>query len=193
MVKDLADVDLMMKVKKGDRAAFSVLVGRYRKPLVNFIYRFTMNPGEAEDLAQEVFLRVYQSASRYEPKASFSTWIYRIATNVTLNHLRDHKPHLQSSLDAVADNGTEASSQWPDPHPLIEEQLIRRERVDQIQKAIAVLPEKQRLAVILTKYQDLSLREAANILNCSEMAVKSLLFRAYTTLREQLVAVMALT
>ena len=99
MAETTSDVELMLKVKRGDREAFGLLVHRYRKQLINFIYRFTTNPGESEDLAQEVFVRAYQAAPKYEPKAAFSTWLYRIATNVALNYLRDHKPQLSWSLD----------------------------------------------------------------------------------------------
>jgi DNA-directed RNA polymerase specialized sigma24 family protein len=100
MAETTSDVELMLKVKRGDREAFGLLVHRYRKPLINFIYRFTTNPGESEDLAHEVFIKAFQSAPKYEPKAAFSTWLYRIATNVTLNYLRDHKPRLSRSLDS---------------------------------------------------------------------------------------------
>jgi RNA polymerase sigma-70 factor (ECF subfamily) len=190
MAETTSDVELMLKVKRGDREAFGLLVHRYRKPLINFIYRFTTNPGESEDLAQEVFVRAYQSAAKYEPKAAFSTWLYRIATNVALNYLRDHKPQLSRSLDSGLES--EESAQWlelRDKRALADERLMERERELQIRRALASLPENQRLAVVLTKYQDLSLRDAGVILNCSETAVKSLIFRAYTTLREVLLPV----
>ena len=190
MAETTSDVELMLKVKRGDREAFGLLVHRYRKPLINFIYRFTTNPGESEDLAQEVFVRAYQSAAKYEPKAAFSTWLYRIATNVALNYLRDHKPQLSRSLDSGLQS--EESAQWlelRDKRALADERLMERERELQIRRALASLPENQRLAVVLTKYQELSLRDAGAILNCSETAVKSLIFRAYTTLREVLLPV----
>ena len=190
MAETTSDVELMLKVKRGDREAFGLLVHRYRKPLINFIYRFTTNPGESEDLAQEVFVRAYQSAAKYEPKAAFSTWLYRIATNVALNYLRDHKPQLSRSLDSGLES--EEGAQWlelRDKRALADERLMERERELQIRRALASLPENQRLAVVLTKYQELSLRDAGAILNCSETAVKSLIFRAYTTLREVLLPV----
>ena len=190
MAETTSDVELMLKVKRGDREAFGLLVHRYRKPLINFIYRFTTNPGESEDLAQEVFVRAYQSAAKYEPKAAFSTWLYRIATNVALNYLRDHKPQLSRSLDSGLES--EESAQWlelRDQRALADERLMEREKELQIRRALASLPENQRLAVVLTKYQELSLRDAGVILNCSETAVKSLIFRAYTTLREVLLPV----
>jgi RNA polymerase sigma-70 factor, ECF subfamily len=190
MAETTSDVELMLKVKRGDREAFGLLVHRYRKPLINFIYRFTTNPGESEDLAQEVFVRAYQSAAKYEPKAAFSTWLYRIATNVALNYLRDHKPQLSRSLDSglESEEGVQRL-EIRDKRALVDERLMEREKELQIRRALASLPENQWLAVVLTKYQELSLRDAGAILNCSERAVKSLIFRAYTTLREVLLPV----
>ena len=187
MAETTSDVELMLKVKRGDREAFGLLVHRYRKPLINFIYRFTTNPGESEDLAHEVFIKAFQSAPKYEPQAAFSTWLYRIATNVALNYLRDHKPRLSRSLDSDLE-GEEGAPRLEirDTRALVDDQLMERERVLEIRQALASLPENQRLAVVLTKYQELSLKDAGEILNCSETAVKSLIFRAYTTLRETL-------
>jgi len=188
MTGDLSDVELMLRVKGGDREAFSVLVQRYRKPLINFIYRFTVDPGVSEDLAHEVFLKAFQAAPKYEPSAGFSTWLYRIATNAALNHIRDHKPHLVCSIDDARDGeDNRFTFEVRDPRALAEDELIGRERVAQIRKALGDLPENQRLAVVLTKYQDLSIRETAQILKLSETAVKSLIFRAYNSLREQLI------
>jgi RNA polymerase sigma-70 factor (ECF subfamily) len=190
MVNELADLTLMMRVKEGDREAFSELIRRFRKPLINFLYRILANPAEAEDLAQEVFVRVFQSASRYEPKASFTTWLYRIATNLALNHIRDHRPHQMISVDSTEEEDPKGGTlQLPDPQPLVEEAMLEQERVRQIRKAVANLPENQRLALVLTKYQGRSLKETAEILKCSEAAVKSLIFRAYSTLRERLLTV----
>ena len=187
MAGDLSDVELMLKVKGGDREAFSVLVHRYRKPLINFIYRFTVDRAASEDLTHEALLKAFQAAPKYEPTASFSTWLYRIATNTALNHLRDHK-HPSFSVDERHDDETgDVAFEVRDPKVLAEEELIQRERVGHIRKALHDLPENQRLAVVLTKYQDLSIKEAAQILKLSETAVKSLIFRAYSSLREQLI------
>jgi len=192
MAETTSDVELMLKVKRGDREAFGFLVHRYRRPLINFIYRFTTNPAESEDLAQEVFVRAYQSAAKYEPKAAFSTWLYRIATNVALNYLRDHKPQLSQSLDSGLQGEDEAARlQLRDRAALADEWLLEREKGLNIRRAVASLPENQRLAVVLTKYQELPLKDVGAILNCSEAAVKSLIFRAYTTLRETLSPVVA--
>jgi RNA polymerase sigma-70 factor (ECF subfamily) len=189
MAEPTSDVELMLRVKHGDREAFSLLVQRHRKPLINFIYRFTVDPGESEDLAHEVFIKVFRSASRYEPRAAFSTWLYRIATNLALNYLRDHRPQLATSLDWGSEEEDRSRTELRDKMTLVEDQLLTQERVEQIRQALAALPENQRLAVVLTKYQELSLKEAAEVMKCSEAAVKSLIFRAYTTLRQKLITV----
>jgi RNA polymerase sigma-70 factor (ECF subfamily) len=190
MAEPTSDVELMLRVKHGDREAFSLLVQRHRKPLINFIYRFTSDRGESEDLAHEVFIKIFQSASRYEPKAAFSTWLYRIATNLALNYLRDHRPQRVTSLDGGSEEEQDRSrSELRDKAALVEDQLLAQERVRQIREALAALPENQRLAVVLTKYQGLSLKETAEVMKCSEVAVKSLIFRAYAALREKLIAV----
>ena len=190
MAEPTSDVELMLRVKHGDREAFSLLVQRHRKPLINFIYRFTGNSGEAEDLAHEVLIKVFLSASRYEPRAAFSTWLYRIATNLALNYLRDHRTRVATSLDRGSEEEEDKSrTELRDKVALVEDQLLSQERVERIRQALAALPENQRLAVVLTKYQELSLKEAAEVMKCSEAAVKSLIFRAYTTLRQKLIAV----
>jgi RNA polymerase sigma-70 factor, ECF subfamily len=189
MAEPASDVELMLRVKHGDREAFSLLVQRHRKPLINFIYRFTVDPGESEDLAHEVFIKIFQSASRYEPRAAFSTWLYRIATNLALNYLRDHRPQRVNSLDGGSEEEEDRSRlELRDKAALVEDQLLAQERVRQIREALAALPENQRLAVVLTKYQGLSLKETAEVMKCSEVAVKSLIFRAYAALREKLIA-----
>jgi RNA polymerase sigma-70 factor, ECF subfamily len=189
MMSDPTDVDLMIKIRQGEKEAFALLIRRHQKPLINFIHRLIGNPAEAEDLAQEVFLKVYQAAPRYEPQASFSTWLYRIATNTTLTFLRDHKPHMAVSFDEESDEGVGIASTIADTQPLAETKILEAEKVSFIHKAIVSLPENQRLALILTKYQNLSLKEAAEVLHCSETAVKSLIFRAYSLLREKLAPV----
>ena len=192
MAGDNSDVDLMLRVKRGDREAFNALVRRYRKSLINFIFRFTCNEAASEDLAHEVFLKVFQAAPRYEPKAEFSTWLYRIASNAALNFIRDQRNRASVSIDGDSEKEAEPLRiDLADQRVLVEERLIEQERVRTIRKAVAGLPDQQRLALVLTKYQGLSLKEAATVLKCSEPAVKSLIFRAYTTLRERLVSVVS--
>jgi len=150
MAGDPSDVELMLRVKMGDRNAFSVLVQRYRKPLMNFIYRLTADRAASEDLTHEVFLKVFRAASKYEPRAGFSTWLYRIATNSALNYIRDHKPHLSCSIDDATEPETNPFiSEVRDPRSLADDESIEKERIRQIRKALAGLPENQRLAVVL--------------------------------------------
>jgi len=184
-----SDVQLMLEVKAGDEASFELLLRKYRTPLVNFLYRMVRDQGTAEDLAQEVFLRVYRARLEYAPSAKFTTWMFRIATNLALNALRDGRHRQQEiSMDQQIDNGDEVASPWEvaDRRPGVEHELIQRDRAVFIRRAIAQLPEKQRAAVLLHKYQELDYDEIARILECSESALKSLLFRAYESLRVQL-------
>jgi RNA polymerase sigma-70 factor (ECF subfamily) len=184
-----SDVQLMLEVKAGDEASFELLLRKYRTPLVNFLYRMVRDQGTAEDLAQEVFLRVYRARLEYAPSAKFTTWMFRIATNLALNALRDGRHRqLEISMDEQFDNGDEAASPWEvaDRRPGVEHELIQRDRAAFIRRAVAQLPEKQRAAVLLHKYQELDYDEIARILECSESALKSLLFRAYESLRVQL-------
>jgi RNA polymerase sigma-70 factor (ECF subfamily) len=181
-----SDVQLMLDVKAGDEASFDLLLQKYRRPLVNFLYRMVRDPATAEDLAQEVFLRVYRARKQYSPSAKFTTWMFRIATNLALNSVRDNRHRrMQVSLDAPAEED-EAPVQVPARDMRIDEHMMERDRAEIIQRAIAALPEKQRVAVLLHKYEEMDYGEIARILECSESALKSLLFRAYETLRVQL-------
>jgi RNA polymerase sigma-70 factor (ECF subfamily) len=189
------DVQLMLDVKAGDEASFELLLHRYRTPLVNFLYRMVRNREQAEDLAQEVFLRVYRAREDYVPSAKFTTWLFRIATNLALNLVRDTRYHkLEVSIDAPitdAEDGDERTLDIPEKHPNIEQHLVEDARRKMIRHAIDKLPEKQRAAVLLHKYQELDYAEIAKILACSESALKSLLFRAYESLRVELAPLVA--
>jgi len=183
-----SDADIMLRVKAGDQSAFEYLVLKYRRPMLSFMYRMARNSAVAEDLAQEVFLRVYRSRETYEPSAKFSTWLYRIATNLAVNHARDtrhERPEVQVSLDEP-DEESGSTLELPDAGLNAEQQIVRRERLLAIRKRIEALPEQQRLAVIMHKYQQMDYKQIADVLKKSESATKSLLFRAYETLREQL-------
>ena len=183
-----SDADIMLRVKAGDEAAFDYLVQKYRRPLVSFMYRMARNAAAAEDLAQEVFLRVYRSRASYEASAKFSTWLYRIATNLAVNHARDtrhERPEVTVSLDEP-DDDTGTTFELPDGNLTAEQALVRRERMLAIRQKVEALPEQQRLAVIMHKYQQMDYKQIADVLKKSESATKSLLFRAYETLREQL-------
>ena len=183
-----SDVQLMLDVKAGDDASFDFLLVKYRSPLVNFLYRMVRDTATAEDLAQEVFLRVYRARKQYTPSAKFTTWLFRIATNVALNSVRDNRyQKMQVSLDApVSSEEASAPRELPAREMRIDEHLLERDRVAFIQRAIASLPEKQRAAVLLHKYEEMDYAEIAKILDCTEAALKSLLFRAYENLRLQL-------
>jgi RNA polymerase sigma-70 factor, ECF subfamily len=156
--------------------------------MINFMYRMAHNSAAAEDLAQEVFLRVYRSRGSYEPSAKFTTWLYRIATNLAVNHARDtrhERPETMVSLDEP-DEETGTSMDVADSSLTVEEKLVRRERLMAIRKTVQKLPERQRIAVLMHKYQQMDYKQIAEVLKLSESATKSLLFRAYETLREQL-------
>ncbi len=191
-----SDVQLMLDVKAGDAQSFELLLRRYRTPLVNFLYRMVRDREQAEDLAQEVFLRVYRARKGYVPSAKFTTWFFRIATNLALNSIRDTRyRQLEVSIDqpvvADAEDGDEKQLDVADHRPDIEQHLVEEVRRNTIRRAIDKLPEKQRAAVLLHKYQELDYNEIARILDCSESALKSLLFRAYETLRVELAPLVA--
>jgi RNA polymerase sigma-70 factor (ECF subfamily) len=183
-----SDAHIMLRVKGGDQSAFDYLVEKYRRPMVSFMYRMARNAAVAEDLAQEVFLRVYRSRETYEASAKFTTWLYRIATNLAVNHARDsrhERPEVTVSLDEP-DEETGTTFELPDGSLTAEQAMLRRERLLAIRLKVEALPEQQRLAVIMHKYQQMDYKQIAEVLKKSESATKSLLFRAYETLREQL-------
>ena len=179
------DVQLMCRVREGDASSFTLLLERHRTPVIHFLYRMVQNQAVAEELAQEVFLRVYRSRQTYEPTAKFTTWLFRIATHLALNWLRDGRYEKnRESLDWDSIDGT--TRQVPDRQPTIEQNLLADVRVQEIRDAINGLPGNQRAAVIMHKYQEMDYCEIAAVLSCSESAVKSLLFRAYERLRSRL-------
>jgi RNA polymerase sigma-70 factor, ECF subfamily len=180
-----SDLELMLRVRDGDSASFEVLLRRYRLPLVSFFRRMVWDQSLAEDLAQEVFLRVYKSRERYQPEARFTTWLYRIATNLALNAIRDRKNEVSDTAGEDGEGGP-FLERFVDPHPTVEQRLVQDDRQRLIRQAVDALPENQRAAVILHKYQEADYRQIASILSVSESAVKSLLFRAYETLRVRL-------
>jgi len=179
------DLELMLKVKGGDAESFDILLRRYRMPLVSFLVRMVRDQALAEDLAQEVFLRVYQSRHRYQPEARFTTWLYRIATNLALNAIRDRKP-VAAPIESEEGERESETARLPDGRPTAEQQMMESDRARIIREALGQLPENQRAAVILHKYQNVDYRQISKILGVSESAVKSLLFRAYESLRARL-------
>jgi len=187
--ESFTDAEVMLRVKAGDQSAFDYLVQKYRRPLVSFMYRMARNSAAAEDLAQEVFLRVYRSRESYEASAKFTTWLYRIATNLAVNHARDtrhERPEVSVSLDETSDDSSTTTLQLPDGSLTAEQAMVQQERLQAIRSKVEALPEQQRLAVIMHKYQQMDYKQIAEVLKKSESATKSLLFRAYETLRDQL-------
>ncbi len=186
-----SDVQLMLDVKAGDEPSFELLLTKYRTPLVNFLHRMVKDQAAAEDLAQEVFLRVYRARKEYSPSAKFTTWLFRIATNLALNAIRDGRyRQMQISIDTPRDED-EPVIEIAAQETRADDRLIERERNEMIRGAILALPEKQRVAVILHKYEEMDYGQIGKILGCSESALKSLLFRAYETLRVQLALLVA--
>jgi RNA polymerase sigma-70 factor (ECF subfamily) len=188
LLDGLTDAEVMLRVKTGDESAFAFLVQKYRRPMLSFMYRMVRNQAAAEDLAQEVFLRVYRSRETYAANAKFTTWLYRIATNLAVNYARDtrhNRPEVSTSLDEP-DAETGLMPDLPDGTPNAEENILRRERLAAIRGHVQALPERQRLAVVMHKYQGMDYRQIADVLHLSESATKSLLFRAYESLREKL-------
>jgi RNA polymerase sigma-70 factor (ECF subfamily) len=182
------DAQLMLRVREGDDESFRVLLEKHRNPLVHFLQRMVQDAGASEELAQEVFLRIYRSRGSYEASAKFTTWMFRIASHVAINWLRDERHERAAErLDA----GRAAESAFParelkDSRPLVEQDLVYETRLQEIRDSIAALPAKQRAAVLMHKYEEMGYSQIAQALECSESAVKSLLFRAYETLRARL-------
>jgi RNA polymerase sigma-70 factor (ECF subfamily) len=180
-----ADSQLMLRVKEGDEPSFALLLQRFRVPVYQFLNRMVQSPAVAEELAQEVFLRVYRARATYEPSAKFTTWLYRISTHLALNYLRDsRKERDHVRLDDTLEIGSPI--QVASSGSTIEETLVEDDRVQRIRRAVGELPEKQRVAVLMHKYQEMNYRQIAELLDTSESAVKSLLFRAYESLRVKL-------
>lgn len=182
------DADIMLELRAGNVAGFDYLIQKYRKPIIHFMYRMVHNQAVAEELAQEVFLRVYRSRDTYRAEAKFSTWLYRIATNLGVNHARDTRHERAASTvyldEPDAETGT--SPDVADSTPDIEERLLRQERLHAIRQHVLALPERQRMAVLMHKYEGMDYKQIGDVLKLSESATKSLLFRAYQTLREKL-------
>jgi RNA polymerase sigma-70 factor, ECF subfamily len=184
----LTDAEVMLELKAGNMDAFDVLLAKYRKPIVHFMFRMVHNQAVAEELAQEVFLRIYRSRETYRAEARFSTWLYRIATNLGVNHARDTRHERAAStvyLDETdAETGT--TPDVADMTPSAEAGLMRQERMKAIRQCVMALPERQKTAVLMHKYEDMDYKQIGEVLKLSESATKSLLFRAYQTLRVNL-------
>ncbi len=179
------DTALMIAVSKGDRSSFDLLLNRHRNSVVSHLYRLVQNHAIAEELAQDVFIRVYRSREKYQPDAKFTTWLFRITTNVALNWRRDSR--RERGLVRLDDAVRQVPNRelW-DRMPRADELLLLELRAKQVREAIDTLPPKQLAAVLMHKYESMEYVEIAEVLQCSLPALKSLLFRAYETLRHRL-------
>lgn len=187
-LSQMTDAEIMQRAGTGDEACLEFLISKYRRPIISFMYRMVHNQAVAEELAQEVFLRVYRARATYRAEARFSTWLYRIASNMAINHARDTK-HERASGSVFLDQTDEDTGSKPDVadlRPLAEQDMLQDERMRRIREHVMALPERQRMAVLMHKYQDMDYKQIGAVLKLSESATKSLLFRAYQTLREKL-------
>lgn len=175
----------MLRVSQDDEPSFEALLARNRRMVLRHLYRLVHNQAIAEELAQEVFLRVYRARRSYRPGARFATWLFRITTNVALNWRRDSRHEsLQLRLDDELENGRKF--EIADRAPNVGQRLAEEQRAAQIRAVVESLPPKQLAAVLLHKYEGLDYAQIAKVLDCSIPALKSLLFRAYETLRRRL-------
>ena len=178
----------MLAAQRGDEEAFAELVQRHRSAVVNLAYRYVSNRADAEDLAQEVFLRVHRARERYKPEAKFKTWLYRIAVNTSLNEIRNRKNRPTFGAAALEGTGVDpdtAAAAVPDesqPEPLATvENMEMKERV---RAAVDSLPDRQRMALVLNKFHGLSYEELAETMEMTIPGIKSLLVRARANVRE---------
>jgi RNA polymerase sigma-70 factor (ECF subfamily) len=185
------DAELMLRVKAGDEESFRVLLEKHRNGVIHFVYRMVQDRAVAEELAQEVFLRIYKSRGHYEPTAKFTTWLFRIATHLALNWLRDARKEKGNRRLDDEWTGALGTREYADQEPSVEQKMVGQVRLQEVREVIALLPAKQRAAVLMHKYEEMGYAQIAVVLECSESAVKSLLFRAYETLRARLAYLLA--
>lgn len=179
------DAQLMIRLQNGDAESFSVLLNRNRNYVLQCLSRMVRNKDDAQDLAQDVFIRVYRARSSYQPTARFSTWLYRIAMNVALNHFRDEK-RMQDSLSLDVPEGVRVQRKAADRSLSTEDRLIRKELVLGVRRAIRTLPPKQRAVVMMQRYEEMDYAGISAVLGTTAAAVKAMMFRANKTLRIQL-------
>ena len=184
-----ADAEQMLKVQQGDLEAFETIVDRYKRPIFNLIYRMLRDPDEAEDITQKVFVQAYKASERYRPTAQFSTWIFTIARNLSLNEIRrrSRKPRMESFDGGLDPDGEPVRLEPPDVRARPASQMLEHhEFLDCMERAIAELPENQRAAILLCREGEISYEEMAKILGCSLSAIKSLIFRARETIKKRM-------
>jgi len=182
------DAELMAEVAKGDTSVFREIVERYKNQVMSTVYRFTGDYCQAEDLTQEVFVRVFKSAKRYEPKAKFKTWLFRIVVNLCLNYRRDRARKCTQPFDApLSGRDGEVVRDVRGPNGDIPEVALEKMELKRmVREAIDDLPENQRLAIILQRFEEMPYREISEALDISLSAVESLLFRARQNLKRKL-------
>lgn len=187
-VERVSDHQLIEATKKGDEAAFAEIINRYRNPLTNYLFRMLNDYEEAVDLAQETFVRVYFAIERYHTDYAFSTYIYRIATNLAISEIRKKRRRKLLSLTSFfqSEDGDAQEFHPPDEKSLPDDDLIENERNRTIEKAIAALPDKYRAPIVLREIQELSYEEIARILGLGLGTTKSRISRARGLLREKL-------
>lgn len=184
----LSDHALIQATKSGDEAAFAEIVNRYRNPITNYLYRFLNDYEEAVDLAQETFVRVYFAIERYHTEYAFSTYIYRIATNLAISEIRKRKRRKLLSLTGLFQTDAEDTTEFqpPDERSLQDENLLDDEQSRIIAKAIATLPEKYRVPIVLRDVEGKSYEEVATIMELGLGTTKSRISRARGLLKEKL-------
>src|SRR6267142_1433160 len=181
---DAEDVLLMRLVSGGDATAFEQLIERHQALVAGTVARMLGSNSDVEDIAQQVFIRVWKSAGRYVARAKFTTWLLKITRNLVFNEMRRAKrhPHLPVQIDPEAEEMPLKDEAMATPAA----NLLQAELQGEIEKAIMLLPDTQRMALVLRRYEELSYEEIADVIDLSVPAVKSLLFRARTELRERL-------
>lgn len=178
-----SDIDLILRVKDGDDSAFSEILKRYYNKILNHVYRYTNNRETSEDLTQEIFMRVHRSVKNYRPEAKFSTWLYKIATNLCLTEVTTRERKHASSLDEIQENiGSLEDEKSVDQSNV----RYRKEIIKIIFDAMNTLSEKERSAIMLCKYEQLSYDEVAETLDCTVGAVKTYVYRGRMKLIDKL-------
>jgi RNA polymerase sigma-70 factor (ECF subfamily) len=176
--RDDTDVDLVKLIAEGDEKAFEQIVLKYQQAVFNTVYRYTGNQDDVQDLAQEIFIKVWRNAAKFKGKSKFSTWLYRVVVNHCINYRRKHK-RKHTSLDELAEKGITPESLKVTPD------WERKRRVELVRKAVDDLPDRQRMALVLSQYEGRSYKEIAEIMKVSLSAVESLIFRARSALRDK--------
>src|SRR2546430_15062022 len=182
--EDAEDVRLMRLVSRGDTNAFEKLIERHQALVAGTVARMLSSNSDVEDIAQQVFIRVWKSARRYVPRAKFTTWLLKITRNLVFNELRRTKRHAHVPLQS--EPGAEDPPLKDETNPAPDASLLESELQQAIEEAIQRLPETQRMALVLRRYEQLSYEQIADVLGLSVPAVKSVLFRARTELRARL-------